>query len=720
MVKCNELRFALPTTSNDQLHGGGSAISEDLALQSYNHQPVSSHKMKASLLALLPSCAFADLQQKQAQLSSLESQLDAKLARYQDVINLLSSDSAISPSEPAAVSAESVNEIYDVMDATTLKLTSLIARTEKLMKRVGEHNKQVLQEANIQQRYDNVLSDETARRDRFLKLKSNLQTKDEAIDDVNATDEAEDYISLADLHALFDREKIISPSEKEITNSALDYTQQLLAQQAQNESATSKQALDDLEKKYAAQFESIITTSRKETSQGSCVTIPQSVQLVEDELEAYYYGVNMHDFASYENGGSVVYALTSSAYRPEARNEITYERDDKSVEKMWFENQEFLNTEAGVQKKMKLWLQQNDIKEWYEQYKLEGIRPYLPQDWERTIDLVHSRLSSGNWDEYTPRGAMDALVPDYVYQSLGFGEYAQTAGPEVSITSGSKHMGSCFPLSMHPDDDPALSYLSRLGGFDGSDELGESLQSLSGPKYTILLLQPIYIDAVTLEHKSFPISKVALGVGLKGGESAPRHVRVVGFPPCADEENEECTTRGFDIMQPIELGTIEYQRVTVSGREDDYGGYEDEEQGSQKRRRRSTQTFAVRGGKWTPPSSGKEEAIKTASSADTEQQCSFDDQECQAKQTQQKSSELELDPLEKALAAQGGGGECKPNYDDIEAVPDCEGDSEMPSESSGSDRYLVAAVTFIIEENWGHPEYTCLYRVQVHGDTIQV
>lgn len=640
------------------------------------------------------------------------------------MINLLSSDDvAVRTSEPEAVSAESVNQIYDVMDATTFKLTSLIGRTEQLMRRVGEYNKQALQEANMIERYDNVLSDELARRDRFVKWKSNLQTEDEATN-VNATDEKadSDYISLEELHALFDREKIITPSEQDILNSVLEYTKQALVQQAQNETAAAKQALDELEKKYAAQFESILSTSQKEMSQGSCVTIPQSVQLVENELEAHYLGVNMTDFASYENGGSVVYTLTSSAFRPEARNEISQDKGDIAVEKMWFENQEFLNAEAGVQKKMKLWLEQNDAREWYEQYKLEGIRPYLPEDWERALDLVQSRLSSGNWGEYTPRGAMDALVPDYVYQSLGFGEYAQTAGPEVSITSGSKQMGSCYPLSMHPNDDPALSYLSRIDRFDGSEELGESVSSLSGPKYTVRLSQPIYIDAVTLEHKSFPISKVALGVGLKGGESAPRHVRVVGFAPCDDGENEECTARGFDITRPIELGTIEYHRVTVSGREDDYGGYEEEENAPQKRRRRSTQTFAVRGGKWKPRSWQEDESAKSASPVDTEQQCSFDDQECKAKQASPKASELDLDPLEKALAAQGGGGECKPNYDDIEAVPDCGGDSDVPSgssEASLNDRSVVAAVTFIIEENWGHPDYTCLYRIQVHGDVVQ-
>jgi hypothetical protein len=30
----------------------------------------------------------------------------------------------------------------------------------------------------------------------------------------------------------------------------------------------------------------------------------------------------------------------------------------------------------------------------------------------------------------------------------------------------------------------------------------------------------------------------------------------------------------------------------------------------------------------------------------------------------------------------------------------------------------VKAVSFIVEENWGNADYTCLYRVRVHGDKV--
>jgi hypothetical protein len=270
---------------------------------------------------------------------------------------------------------------------------------------------------------------------------------------------------------------------------------------------------------------------------------------------------------------------------------------------------------------------------------------------------------------------------------------------------------------MNAVDDPALTFMNRLDGFDYMDESVSLL--LSGPKYTVRLSQPIYMDAVTLEHRSFPASKDVLDAGLKGGESAPRHIRVVGFAPCPNENDEDCTARGFDVTHPIDLGSLEYQRVTVSGREDDYGGYEGNGEIAKKRRIRSTQTFALKGCVWKLQTGLEEEPSEPPVNTESEQQCSFDDLECNAKQAPPKDTEPQYDPLAAALAAQGGGGECKPNYEDMSAVPDCGSDSSDFPDSTKDERNIVAAVSFIIDENWGNPEYTCLYRVQVHGHVIQ-
>ena len=105
---------------------------------------------------------------------------------------------------------------------------------------------------------------------------------------------------------------------------------------------------------------------------------------------------------------------------------------------------------------------------------------------------------------------------------------------------------------------------------------------------------------------------------------------MVGYPPCGgdtveysasdeDDEEESCSSLGFDVDRPIDLGTIEYERITVTGRGDDYGagGDDEETQYSDQdiKRRRSIQTFVVKGGnKQTPLYKEAENEIKTIDS----------------------------------------------------------------------------------------------------------
>ncbi|KAL7478565.1 hypothetical protein ACHAW6_004324 [Cyclotella cf. meneghiniana] len=731
--------------------------------------------MRANILilfALLPRQTLASatiLQQKREQLAALHAQIDSQMDHFRKVTALLSQnvekisslygEKVSNNQSESPIEEPKVEQIYSAMDETSHKLATLIKRTRSLMQRVGEYNKMALMGERgglgLEERLENVLSDEMERRDRFMEWKSALvDAQKDAEGALDGSGPSSPYISLEELHFLFDQEKIIDPTEVLLTNSIMEYTQQSLREMQSNESIAEEAALSSYEEKYSHQFHTIMEEVKKKNEAGQCVDIPTAIEMVERELELFYLGeVNMTDYASYEMGGSVVYGLTSGAFRPRPRNNGDERHfDDKAVESMYFEQRHWTNdgnSEGGsIQDEIHQWMEKIDPWEWYTLFKLGGLRDYLPQDWERTIDWVYNRISASNeeWDNFTPRGLMDALVPSYVYHSLGLGYYGQTASPEVVITAGpsksggnasafhlsKKQLGNCYPLSMNPDDDPALSYLSRhVNHFER--EMDSITSLLAGPKYTVRLAQPILIDAVSLEHRSFPIPKSALEKGKMGGESAPRYVRLVGFPPCSDVyEDEECKARGFDITRPIDLGSFEYQRVMVSGRNDDYGGSDESNEASFRarndRRRRSIQTFGVNGGTWKPPSQIDVETLKetktTTSTGTEESQCSFDDLECSANQTSQKQVEPELDPIAKALAAQvGRGGECVPNYDDIKSVPSCGVDdsdssaSSLPSPNKDT-RHIIAAVSFIIVENWGNEEYTCLYRLQVHGDAI--
>merc|ERR1712176_1350135 len=148
-------------------------------------------------------------------------------------------------------------------------------------------------------------------------------------------------------------------------------------------------------------------------------------------------------------------------------------------------------------------------------------------------------------------------------------------------------------------DDPVLGLLSGMEDLDGDNE---DSALIVGPKFTVRLPQPIYIDAATLEHRSFP--PTSFQDGLSGGESAPRWVRLVGFPPCSGSYEEEddkeggiCRSFGFDISHPIDLGSIGYQRITAAKQEipPDEG-----EVSSDRFRRRSLQTFDIQRGTLLP------------------------------------------------------------------------------------------------------------------------
>jgi hypothetical protein len=513
------------------------------------------------------------------------------------------------------------------------------------------------------------------------------------------------------------------------------------------------------------------------SSSSSCLGVTDAMLIVGRALREHHNdGTNgLVDHARIENGGCVVHELTSSPYVPPPRiggglvgagdggggggsgrrseggyyymEEEGRRRtfDDETEEAYWQDHRHQRTSGRGdtsiptmttIVGRLFENIRESNAWGWYASFEFGAIRPYLPEDWERALDDLFSHPPS--WSTYTPRAALDALIPDYVYHAWGVSNdpgygtrYGRTAHPNVAISSGgvglsrggdvgdgfrggwtAKPSGHCYPLSMRPDDDPWSSSSSFLG----------SSSILVGPKYTVKLPYPIHIDAVTLEHRSFPISRRDSERGLRGGESAPRWVRVVGFPPCPgwegrDEKDEAdeglCAMRGFDVDAPIDLGSFEYRRITVTGREDDYGGGSGNEDGGdgtreeddfslQGSRRRSIQTFAVKGGRWKPSSLL---AGDDATSSAIEEE---------------KENVSEMITIEDAPGVLTPG-QCSPPKDE-DSLPSCGGDDTTASTSDGPgyQRKVVEAVSFIVDENWGNAEYTCLYRLRVHGDAVLV
>ena len=435
------------------------------------------------------------------------------------------------------------------------------------------------------------------------------------------------------------------------------------------------------------------------------------------------------------------------------------------------------------------------------QYKLSTIRPYLPMDWERMLDYYFTS-SSSSWSERTIYSLLDNVIPDYMFHAWGV-PYGKTAHPHVSLvgssgghgngkeveeggegegrtrrrSSSSPSMGRCYPLSMSTTTDPVYDMPTtttttfatprhndeRDDDVDDYDDANKMGSSYGRPRYTVELPYSIYIDAVTLEHRSFPIDhtkKKKEEHNYIGGESAPRFVRVVGYPPCPehdqDEMNEEVGSRHscasssryeFDISSPINLGLLEYQRITTGTdeSEDDYDGNTSSSTRSRKinviiendrykttartkdeelvsssvvdgSRHRSIQTFAVKGGLWKPRL--LEDDVFSFSSVDND-----------GIATQVKNKEKEElvevinDDNDENLEIVSPG-QCTPPKDE-DSLPSC-GDNnndishknESGRSSNSNRRRIVKAVSFIVEENWGNADYTCLYQVRVHGDIV--
>ncbi|KAL9184948.1 hypothetical protein ACHAXT_002725 [Thalassiosira profunda] len=724
----------------------------------------------------------AQLHRLQAAHHHLQAEFDAKLHSVQRIRDQAKYDLGglqkhlLPDDQSASSSAPSLGYLFDDMDAISEKVAELSRRTEGVVEKVGEYNWRMLkgelgalrdkQEENgegedgappdaavhvkevpgLRERLGGVLEAEMARRDRFqaqmaekkASESDGSESNETAAEEVCGHNASDPYVSLAELQRQFSYENIVAPSEAKLQQFLEMQAGEAMRRHLAADEAAWKERQQILPKRYERQFAALETQMQRAQSEGQCLPIPRAAELVGRALVQHYYdGTGLVDHASHEHGGSVVYELTSAPYVPPPRMDdavigggmaAEYEHAkqkafDEQAEEVYRMQKSLLRQDTDG---LSEWLEGMNVWEWFTSFRFETLRHYLPDDWERLFDSLSYKLGGRSWSEYTPRGALDALVPDYVYHSLGlsndpaFGRvFGRTASPEVAISSGrektggnaggwvAKPMGHCYPLSMRPEDDPALALLGRHGDEDGDASL------LVGPKYTVRLPYPVHVDAVSLEHRSFPIAPQELAAGLKGGESAPRWVRVVGFPPCPENgaDEDECGMRGFDIAKPIDLGSFEYHRITVTGREDDYGGGDEDEDverwALQGGRRRSIQTFAVKGGK-LKPSSLLEKETPRGDDADGNTQCTLDDLSCGAV-PEEKEPEPEIEP-----------GQCAPPKDE-DSVPSCGEDapttpSKPSSEGSGA-RKAIEAVSFIVEENWGG-EYTCLYRVRVHGEAV--
>lgn len=261
------------------------------------------------------------------------------------------------------------------------------------------------------------------------------------------------------------------------------------------------------------------------------------------------------------------------------------------------------------------------------------VRQYIPEDWERVlpsgwkewdISILKFFISSPSPQNILPSSFYHSL-PTYALDLLEMPFQKGVPAPAETIFDANMHLGSCWKMS------------GRSG------------------KVTLKLDKPAVVDSITIDH--YPWIPSAHNPKEYAGHvySAPRFVRVQGYPSC--DNDEDCTAQlGFDGESPINYSSFEYRIDTFS----DENNFSDVGPPTS-----SSQTFPI--------------SLVDIVDAD-------DDDDNYGEPAFEESS--------------GGCSAVKPTCD---GAPD--GTSKAP----------VQALTLFIDENWGNPDYTCIYRIRINS-----
>lgn len=225
----------------------------------------------------------------------------------------------------------------------------------------------------------------------------------------------------------------------------------------------------------------------------------------------------------------------------------------------------------------------------------------------------------------------------------GVGLPSAIPAPELVLSNTALHAGSCWPI-----------------------------KGKSG-KITLQFSSPIHVTNITVEHISPDLEQLVLSDRKRHGSSAPRFFQWIGYPPCADTQNDgnNCHFLGFDLSQPITLNPLfEYKHSSFP----------------------LAQTF--------PAIYQEEEKGETKASIDDENKVA------------QRNNKLQL-----------GQPEVQPRCSMTSCLASDKSSltaSEFSKSNSKNPSLYVAAMTLIIEDNWGNEDYTCIYRIRVHGKRVEV
>ena len=182
---------------------------------------------------------------------------------------------------------------------------------------------------------------------------------------------------------------------------------------------------------------------------------------------------------------------------------------------------------------------------------------------------------------------------------------------------------------------------------------------------TIQFPFPVRVTHITIEHVS-PDLEPKSGGEIKKSSSAPRFLQLIGYPECTTNSNH-CSILGFDLNQPILLNQLfEYNRTSYP----------------------LAQTFPT-------IFSERDEQMPSASFEEVDET--------------NYSETMETKTLGTPEGTQCSVTSCA-------AAPSNNPYTTSSVASKKAKDVRVKAVTLVVKENWGNEDYTCMYRVRVHGD----
>ena len=385
--------------------------------------------------------------------------------------------------------------------------------------------------------------------------------------------------------------------------------------------------------------------------------------------------------------------------------------------------------------------------------------------------------------------------------------------PPISIIDPNIQLGSCWAMNtnfVHNDDyNDEYGYEYDTGNGNNGDYYNDNAHR--GGRITLRLERPLStIQYFGIDHYPYPND---MSSSRSRASSAPRKVRLIGYPPCVDDDiddkhndddddtnnevnddgshdvtqvfihkikslyhsilkdddntknyvnsktnnnnshqkekkvKERCRLLGFDESKPTNLGTYQYK---IDNHHNNDGGTTTP---SNKKEREvvtmSQQTFQIRNDRNNNEPVSMMDA--TVSSFDTNDVSVGVSNDYEYEKEEEEKQQMINDKASSSKASSSGAsvcsmpsssssssssntvpvGSCAPPdgfYNDdgngittttkqesLATATDDNGSSSSSSNRQSKTKPLIAAVTFVVEDNWGHLDYTCIYRFRLHS-----